>query len=65
MDGFFAGLGIIGILLLIAAILLPLFALIDIYRKRKHNQMMTLVWVLVILFVPYLGSIIYFLMGRK
>lgn len=65
MDGFFAGLGIIGIILIIIAFLLPLIALIDIYRKRHDNNSMLLIWVLIILFIPYLGSILYFLFGRK
>ena len=65
MEGFLSGLGIIGVILIIAALLLPVIALIDIYKRRKQNTGKTLIWVLIILFVPYLGSIVYFLMGRK
>lgn len=65
MDGLFAGLGIFGILLILVALLLPVIALIDLYRKRSQGTGKTLIWVLVILFIPYLGSILYFLMGRN
>lgn len=46
------------------ALLLPLLALISILRNdfRGNDK---LVWILVILFIPYLGAILYFLIGRK
>jgi hypothetical protein len=53
---------LIVIALFIFALLLPLIALIDIVRSEftGNNK---LVWVLVVLFFPYLGAILYFLLG--
>lgn len=64
MEAFFAGLGIFGILLLLVALLLPVIALIDIYRKREDSTGKTLLWIVIIICIPYLGSILYFLFGR-
>jgi divalent metal cation (Fe/Co/Zn/Cd) transporter len=65
MESFFTGLGIVGILLLIAALLLPIFALFDLYQKRHQTSGSTVLWVLIILMIPYLGSVLYFFFGRK
>lgn len=46
-------------------LLLPVIAIIDILRhdfKRESNK---IVWVLVIFFLPILGSILYFLIGER
>ena len=53
---------IIVVILLIFALLLPFIALIDIIRSEftGNNK---LVWVLVVLFFPYLGAILYFIIG--
>ena len=64
MGAFFAGLGIFGILLLLVALLLPVIALIDIYRKREDSTGKTLLWIVIIICIPYLGSVLYFLLGR-
>ncbi|MDT8393739.1 MAG: PLDc N-terminal domain-containing protein [Bacteroidales bacterium] len=50
------------IVLFLFAILLPLFALIDIIRNEftGNNK---LIWVIVVLLFPYLGAILYFIFG--
>ncbi|MFD3449441.1 PLD nuclease N-terminal domain-containing protein [Microbacteriaceae bacterium 4G12] len=44
--------------------LLVLIALIDLYRHRKTRKNV-LIWTLIILFVNIIGSILYFVIGRK
>ncbi|GAA4407968.1 hypothetical protein GCM10023187_29220 [Nibrella viscosa] len=65
----FIGLGgaeiLLGLLFLGLVILLPLIALIDALRSRFQSDTAKLIWILVILFLPFLGSILYFIIGRK
>ncbi len=62
-------LGIIGpwqILIVVGAlgIIFPIVALVDILKSHfKGND--KIIWVLVVIFFNFFGSIIYFLMGRK
>ena len=42
-----------------------LIALVDILRNEFKGQNEKLIWLLVILFVPLLGQILYFVIGRK
>ena len=61
---FLAGMGILLTLLFIFfIILLPLIALISVLMNdfRGNDKIM---WVLIIIFLPFLGSILYFLIGR-
>ncbi len=51
------------ILLVIFILLLPLFALIDLVRSNL-GEMNKIMWVLIILFMPIFGSILYFVLGR-
>ena len=45
-------------------VLLPLLALISVLTNEfKGNE--KLVWVLLIIFLPFLGSLLYFLIGRS
>jgi hypothetical protein len=44
--------------------LLPVIALIDIL-KSKFDGNDKIVWVLVVLFLPILGSVLYFIIGKK
>ena len=55
-------LGIWQIIMLIV-IALPVIALISILRNefKNHDK---LIWVLVVLFLPFLGPILYFMIGR-
>ncbi|MFD0761501.1 PLD nuclease N-terminal domain-containing protein [Lutibacter aestuarii] len=60
-------LGIIGpwqLILILCAFLIPIIALIDILRSDfKGNE--KLIWVLVVLFTSFIGTILYFLIGRN
>jgi len=62
--------GIIGvwqliiILFVLLAFLLPLIALIDILRNEFTNSN-KLIWVLVVLLFPYLGALLYFVIGTN
>jgi len=57
-----------GELILLSIILLPvilfLIAIIDILRSEFHDSN-KVVWVLVVFFLPILGPILYFIIGRK
>ena len=59
-----AGAGIFAILLFVLfIILLPLIALISVLMNDfKGND--KIMWVLIIIFLPFLGSLLYFLIGR-
>jgi hypothetical protein len=41
------------------------WALIDIAKSRFKNPTMNTVWLLIVLFLPILGSIFYFLLRKK
>jgi len=45
--------------------LLWLIALVDILRHGFKGQNEKLIWLLVILFVPFFGPILYYFIGRK
>ncbi|WP_417887185.1 PLDc N-terminal domain-containing protein [Zunongwangia sp.] len=52
------------LLILTFAILFPLLAIIDIVRNNfKEND--KIIWLLVVLFFNFLGTILYFIIGRK
>lgn len=60
--------GFIGVLSALAIIffvmLIPLIALVDIVTSKFEGND-KLVWVLVVLFFPFLGALIYFAIGRS
>ncbi len=64
----FLGLGGIE-LILISAMLLPmlvsLWALIDAIRSDFTKDINKLVWILVIICVPFAGGVLYFILSRK
>ena len=49
---------------LLIVIILPLIAIIDILRN-EFNENNKLIWVLVVLLLPVLGAILYFIIGGK
>lgn len=50
-------------ILFVVSMLFPILSLISILRNRfKDND--KLIWILVVLFMPLIGSILYFVMGR-
>ena len=52
------------ILIVLAVMLIPLIALIDIL-KNKFEGNNKIIWVLVALFFPFIGAILYFSIGRN
>lgn len=60
-----SAIGIILMLLIFAlAFLLPLLALLDILKNEFTNSN-KLIWVLVVLLFPFIGPILYFIIGSK
>lgn len=58
--------GVIILLLLVAAYFgLIIFCLLDAVKATFKDSATKIVWVLVILFAPFLGSVLYLLMGRN
>ena len=63
-------LGIIGpwqiliVFVALISLLLPLIALIDILRN-EYTGSNKLIWVLVVLLFPFLGPVLYFIMGTQ
>jgi hypothetical protein len=45
--------------------ILPIIALIDILRHNFKGQNDKVIWVLVVLIMNFLGSILYFVIGRQ
>ena len=50
--------------ILLFIIIIPLIALVDILKSR-FEQNDKLVWALVVIFLPFIGSILYFIIGRN
>ncbi len=64
LAGIFGGMGFLMILVIALLIfLLPLIALIDIIRNDFDGDN-KLLWVLIVIFLPFIGSILYFLIGK-
>ncbi|MDF1572336.1 MAG: PLD nuclease N-terminal domain-containing protein [Bacteroidales bacterium] len=59
------GFGLFGILVLVILFLLiPLIALVDVLMNEFTGSN-KIIWVVLILFLPFLGAILYFLVGTK
>lgn len=56
--------GILGFMLALNAVLF-IAALVSIARNRIHTSGGTIVWALIVLSVPVLGSILWFFVGRR
>ncbi|MFF1254200.1 PLDc N-terminal domain-containing protein [Pseudarthrobacter sp. NPDC058329] len=64
VDTFVPPFGILGLLLLVNAALF-ISALVSIFRNKTRGLGKTLVWSLVVLVVPVLGPLLWFLIGRR
>ena len=53
--------GLIFPLLLLLSILLPIIAVISVVRNKSLESNTMLLWILVIFFLPVIGSVIYFI----
>jgi len=55
---------VIIILLLLVVLILPIIALVNILRNKfKNND--KLVWVVIVILIPLIGSILYFALGER
>jgi hypothetical protein len=43
---------------------LPLFAIIDIVRSEFEDHTNKLIWVIIVIFFPIIGSLLYFTIGK-
>lgn len=59
------GLSLFALIMIGIAILLPVLAVIDLIVNRNFTVEKKIFWVIVIFIIPYLGSIFYFLFGRR
>lgn len=62
---FVAGIWIIMIGFWIAYLVLLIIALIDVVKSEFRNPNDKLIYVIIVVFVPIVGPIIYFVVGRK
>ncbi len=53
--------GLVGI----APFALMLYCLVEIVQSRFRDNTTKLLWILIVLFAPFLGSLIYLLIGRN
>jgi DMSO reductase anchor subunit len=51
--------------MLVIQLALQIFAVVDVFRKKKTRNLSVPVWVIIILLGEILGPIIYFLAGRS
>jgi hypothetical protein len=57
--------GAFGLVFLIAWVLLVGYALLDLLNKSSFNQTNKLLWLIIILIAPILGSLLYIFWGRN
>ncbi len=63
------GIGIFELLLIVIVFAVPLIlfiiAIMDLIKRDFNDSSVKIIWALVIVFMPFLGSIIYLVAGRK
>jgi ATP-dependent Zn protease len=64
-SSYFKRLGIIELVLTIGILALFLISVIDIVKHRFVSDIEKLIWILIVIFLPILGPILYLLIGRK
>jgi hypothetical protein len=66
---FMMGIGVQELFLLLIFLALPallwLWAIVDLLGSKFQSDTNKLIWALVIIFVPFIGSILYLVVGRK
>jgi hypothetical protein len=65
MELLLPGMGLLFWTILSVLAILPILALFSLLRSTFKDSTMKLIWVLVIIFVPVGGSILYFIIGRR
>jgi hypothetical protein len=64
-QGFFFGLGTTALVLALVASIFWVWAIIDCAVNPRIDGIQKVVWLLVIFFLPLLGAIVYFAVGRN
>ena len=57
--------GIFGLIFFVAYAILVIYSLLDIFKNPNLNQTTKLLWIIIILVAPILGSLIYIFWGRN
>ena len=61
----FLNVGGLEILILLIPAVIWLWAIIDLLRSDFTNGINKIVWAIVIIFIPFLGAILYLILGRS
>ncbi len=57
--------GVFGLIFFVLYVALFIYALLDIIKSSRFNQNTKLLWIIIILIAPILGSLIYLVWGRN
>jgi len=55
------GFGLLGLLCLI----LWIMAIVDIVNSRFRDDTTKIIWILLVIFIPFIGTILYYFVGRE
>jgi hypothetical protein len=55
------GIGLFALLCLVMWV----YALVDIIKSRFSDENTKIVWILIVILIPFLGTILYFVLGRE
>lgn len=61
----FLGIGGPELVIILIPLALVIFCIVDILRSNFKDSTTKLLWVLIVLFAPLIGSLIYLVMGRN
>lgn len=61
----FIGLNLFLLFMVVGAFILWIWALIDIITSRFTEDLMQVIWLLVVFFLPFIGMVVYLLIGRS
>lgn len=62
---FLIGIGVLELIVIIIPLIFWLWALIDLLRSNFRDSSTKIVWLIAIIFVPFLGALLYLLIGRR
>ncbi|MCC8409553.1 PLD nuclease N-terminal domain-containing protein [Mucilaginibacter sp. UR6-1] len=65
MEPAFLSLGTPEIILIFFVVIIPILTLIDIVRSDFKDQFTKLLWVVIVLLAPFIGCLLYLLIGRS
>lgn len=52
------------VVLVVCALLIPVLALVDIVRSEFNTPDIKIIWVLIVLLMPFIGPVLYLIFGR-